>query len=1203
MQLNTQTTFEVWAVFEDGIRNVTNYAQVDVADTAVVSKTGNVLSSLSVGTSNITATLGSFSVTKSISVNSALLTDIFFQYSHYELFVGQEKTLKVYGNYDNGETIEVTGQVSISILDDVSAPTTDLVYYSSTKKLNAVNVSTGTITATFDGQTISKTFEVKSAAITKIEISPAVLNARKESSKAFLATAFFDDGSVIDVTQDTNWSTDNAAISEVNYMGQKGVIYFSEEGTLNVIANYLGKSASTYVDVSLPDPNDIIISTTSNNVPQGQTAQITVTADYGSGNFKDVTEDAVFISSNTYAFTVSNAPGTKGNVTSVGTGSADITITYAGFSKQETFITTTAILQSISISPEAPMVPKGIDFAMRAWGHYNDGSTLEITSECDFTSSNSSLLEMSSIPGEEGVARNVSLNTTIQSVTITASCLSMSDSTNAIVNPSNLIDIAFSHSDSTLHKFDILELKTYGIFDDGASQDISEYVNWSSSDQGIVNVSSALDEQGTLTAVAPGSATITAGINDFTISATFTVDDTAEKSINTVGLGLTGEYYSCTFAGNTPDLSSLVFQGGRIDGNVNFSWSTGSAPLGVGDNFYVKWTGYFKPEESGNYTFFTNSNDGARLYVGKDKVIENWSIHTTTLDQGTVALEAGYLYPIQLEFFEKGGQAVIELYYQTSSVAQTPIPQSLLFPADSSFRLKDPIPPPLVAIGTDRPLVNEKVSNAVDLNIYAIYSDGTNAQIDPVDVTLSSADTGVASFDPSVDNRLHLNASGQTLVTATYQSFSTNVQVLSQASTPIALDVTLDSAALHPGNKSKYNAIATFADGSTYDVSSDVGISSSDISTATTSGGKWQAISAGSADLTFSYEGLSVVKSVTVNALSINTIKLVPDLPLLTNNLSQKLDIIGVLSDSSEIPLYGCSVTSMTSQNYDADIIGSTLSITTKTVTSLTNDSIELSCVGATDTIPLTVITGSLASIEFNVENFYLNTYDSKQLEVVGRLSDGGSINLTEYAAFESSSPNVAVINSIKNKGTAVALSAGTTSLTATFGGLSATVSLDVGASATSFDTKGTGLNASYYSVTFVDNLPDLANKVLKGNRIDSNIDFDWGAVNCPVDLKNSFYVVWEGFISIPATDNYTFSTVSDDGVKVFIDDLVNPKISNWTDHPETTDTSSVLALTEGLYPIRIEFFNQGGGATMQMSWTSDGGLSGIISPRYFYSE
>jgi glucose/arabinose dehydrogenase len=123
----------------------------------------------------------------------------------------------------------------------------------------------------------------------------------------------------------------------------------------------------------------------------------------------------------------------------------------------------------------------------------------------------------------------------------------------------------------------------------------------------------------------------------------------------------------------------------RTDATVNFDWSNGSPDPQIGaDSFSARWTGQVTPRFSENYTFYTVSDDGVRLWIDGKLVIDNWTDHAPTENNGVIALKAGQKYDIRMEYYENGGGAVAKLLWSSPSQAKEVIPQSQLTPTSGS---------------------------------------------------------------------------------------------------------------------------------------------------------------------------------------------------------------------------------------------------------------------------------------------------------------------------------------------------------------------------------------------------------------------------------------------------------------------------------------------------------------------------------------
>ncbi|MFN3822069.1 MAG: PA14 domain-containing protein, partial [bacterium] len=82
------------------------------------------------------------------------------------------------------------------------------------------------------------------------------------------------------------------------------------------------------------------------------------------------------------------------------------------------------------------------------------------------------------------------------------------------------------------------------------------------------------------------------------------------------------------------------------------------------DYFGVIWTGYFRVAQAGQYTFRTYSDDGVRLYINGNRVIDDWVDHAPAERvSNAINLTIGW-HSVRLEFYENGGGAVCQLYWR-----------------------------------------------------------------------------------------------------------------------------------------------------------------------------------------------------------------------------------------------------------------------------------------------------------------------------------------------------------------------------------------------------------------------------------------------------------------------------------------------------------------------------------------------------------
>ncbi|MEM7657617.1 MAG: PQQ-dependent sugar dehydrogenase, partial [Bacteroidota bacterium] len=145
------------------------------------------------------------------------------------------------------------------------------------------------------------------------------------------------------------------------------------------------------------------------------------------------------------------------------------------------------------------------------------------------------------------------------------------------------------------------------------------------------------------------------------------------------GTGLTGTYFS--------DLSLTQQALTRTDPQINFFWGSGSpAPNLAYDGYSVRWEGEIEALVSGNHTFTARSDDGVRLWVNNQLIIDNWQDQAATEASGTITLTALQRVPIRVEYYERGVYAQAQLKWSAPGIPEEVIPSYVLYPtAGGSF--------------------------------------------------------------------------------------------------------------------------------------------------------------------------------------------------------------------------------------------------------------------------------------------------------------------------------------------------------------------------------------------------------------------------------------------------------------------------------------------------------------------------------------
>jgi uncharacterized repeat protein (TIGR03806 family) len=238
------------------------------------------------------------------------------------------------------------------------------------------------------------------------------------------------------------------------------------------------------------------------------------------------------------------------------------------------------------------------------------------------------------------------------------------------------------------------------------------------------------------------------------------------------GIGLLGAYYTNHTSANPFTGAPVLVQ---TNPGVNFNWgTTGPSPLVGATNFTVRWTGMIQPQFTEPYRFYLTNDDGVRLYLNGQLVINDWNDKTApTVISNTVALAAQQFYNIELDYYQKGGNASVALAWTSPSTPLAAVPSSQLFPYTN--------PPPAIALVS--PTNNASYTAAASVTMSATASASVNA-LGPVQFFTNGVWAGSVTNPPYTLTVNGLAAGGYTLTASAAASSG-----LAATSAPVQISV------------------------------------------------------------------------------------------------------------------------------------------------------------------------------------------------------------------------------------------------------------------------------------------------------------------------------------------------------------------------------------------------------------------------------
>jgi hypothetical protein len=94
--------------------------------------------------------------------------------------------------------------------------------------------------------------------------------------------------------------------------------------------------------------------------------------------------------------------------------------------------------------------------------------------------------------------------------------------------------------------------------------------------------------------------------------------------------------------------------------------------------FAIRFSAYLKIEQAGEYRFYTTSDDGSKLYIDNEEVVNNDGDHGAIERMGTVTLQPEF-HKIDVEYFNQAGGGWLDVYYKGPGIPKQIIPADKLY--------------------------------------------------------------------------------------------------------------------------------------------------------------------------------------------------------------------------------------------------------------------------------------------------------------------------------------------------------------------------------------------------------------------------------------------------------------------------------------------------------------------------------------------
>ncbi|MFF2090864.1 Ig domain-containing protein [Paenibacillus sp. NPDC058174] len=475
LDLNKSRDLKLYATFADGTQELmTDKAQWSSDHPNVADVIKGKVTGYKSGTAIIKASYGGKQVTASVRVD--IPNQIVVSKTTADLQIGESVTLTANGYYSDSRVVDV------SALSQWSSSHPDVVEVNK-GVITALKNGTSTITVTYGTRTA--TVVVSVGIIEKLTPSQKKLSLRKNATSTVTLTAAYKDGLVKDVTAIAEWSSSNPDVASV----YKGQITANSSGTATIKAEFGGETVTISADVDVADK--LTADTYAITLEVNENKQISLTSTDSLGNKLDVTDAAEW---STSSKTVADVNG--GLIHALAAGKTSITAKYGG--KTVTITVEVGAVQKLEASTDVLTMQSGTAHSIKLTAMLPDGRTKDVTSQAEWSSSNSKIASVS-----QGKITAVAAGKT----KVTAKYNGKTINISVDVDQLKYLDIYRGGkpvTQLTLKGDQSIQLEAIATYLDNAERTITTDGIWSSSKVTVAHV-----KHGVVTAQGKGSATLT----------------------------------------------------------------------------------------------------------------------------------------------------------------------------------------------------------------------------------------------------------------------------------------------------------------------------------------------------------------------------------------------------------------------------------------------------------------------------------------------------------------------------------------------------------------------------------------------------------------------------------------------------------------------------------------------------------------------
>ena len=276
------------------------------------------------------SSLNSITGSTTLTVTTAVLTSIQVTPANPSIPLGRTQQFIAIGTFSDSSTQDITTQVMWSSTSTIAS-----ISNASGSQGLATSKGKGTtpIQATLNNLIGSTTLTVTAAVLDTIQVTPSNSSISAGFTQQFKAMGTFSDSSTQNLTTTVTWASSSTSIATIsNTSGSQGLAKGVAQGSTTISATSGTISSTTTLTITAALLQSIVVTPANPTLSMGSTLPFTATGTYSDSHTQNLTNSALWASSNSSTASISNVAGSQGVATGLKQGNTTISATVGSFS-------------------------------------------------------------------------------------------------------------------------------------------------------------------------------------------------------------------------------------------------------------------------------------------------------------------------------------------------------------------------------------------------------------------------------------------------------------------------------------------------------------------------------------------------------------------------------------------------------------------------------------------------------------------------------------------------------------------------------------------------------------------------------------------------------------------------------------------------------------------------------------------------------